>query len=115
MIYVYRELSCNYPHVPTLQQFTHFVQRHCASSEQRGKYDVLVKLTNSYSRLQSYSALLPSLIEFYQWIVTDLSHVLTQERSTKIGISDAVKDASEKYSKDVEKHYTKLFERLKGI
>uniref|UniRef100_A0A1X7SW27 Uncharacterized protein n=1 Tax=Amphimedon queenslandica TaxID=400682 RepID=A0A1X7SW27_AMPQE len=109
-----RELSCSYPHVPTLQQFTHFVQRHCASSEHRGKYDVLVKLTNSYSRLQSYSALLPSLIEFYQWIVTDLSHDLTQEESTEMGICSAVKYASEKYSKDVEKNYTKLFERVQN-
>ncbi|XP_019860430.1 PREDICTED: uncharacterized protein LOC109588753 [Amphimedon queenslandica] len=109
-----RELGCTYLHVPTLQQFTHFVQRHCASSEQKGKYDVLVKLINSYSRLQSYSALLPSLIEFYQWIVTDLSHDLTQEESTKMGICSAVKYASEKYSKDVEKNYTKLFERVQN-
>ena len=110
-----RELNSNFPHVPTLQHFTHYVQEHCASSQQRGNYSVLVKLLNSYPRLQAGSTLLPSLIEFYQWIITDLSHVLTQKDSLEMGICTAVKFASEKYSKAVENRYTKLFESVQGM
>ena len=110
-----RELNSNFPHVPTLQHFTHYVQEHCASSQQRGNYSILVKLLNSYPRLQAGSTLLPSLIEFYQWIITDLSHVFTHEESMKIDICSAVKCAAEKYSKEVEYRYTKLFESVQGI
>lgn len=76
---------------------------------------MLVKLINSYLRLETGSALLPSLIEFYQWIITDLSNAITQKESEDMSISEAVAFASEKYSKEVQNHYLKLFEYVKGM
>lgn len=70
---------------------------------------------NSYSRLNAGGILLPSLIEFYQWLITDLSHVLTKEDAEKMSISEAVSMAAEKYSSDIEAHYIKLYEDVQGI
>lgn len=69
---------------------------------------------NCYPRLQAGGILLPSLIQFYQWIITDLSHVLTKEDTTKMSIYDAVNMAAERYSKELETHYTKLYEFVEG-
>ena len=109
-----RDLKSVYPFPPTLQDFSHYVQEHCLSKQKRGPHELLVRFINRYPRLQAGGALLPSLIEFYQWIHTDLSYVITKKQAIEMTIYDAVDLAAGKYSKELEKHYTKLFERVTG-
>ena len=114
-IYIYIRLLKNvYPYSPTLQDFTHYVQEHCSSNVDRESRELLVRFINRYPRLQAGGALLPSLIEFYQWIHTDLSYVITKKQAIEMTIYDAVDLAAGKYSKELEKHYTKLFESVTG-
>ena len=69
---------------------------------------------NRYPRLKAGGELLPSLIEFYVWIHTDLNHVITREEATNTTITEAVEQAAGKYSRDIEKHYKKLFDKVQG-
>ena len=69
---------------------------------------------NHYPFLQAGGALLPSLIEFYQWIHTDLSYIITKKQANEMTVDDAVELAAGKYSKELEKYYTKLYERVTG-
>ena len=114
MFYTFRDLKNVYPFPPTLQDFSHYVQEHCLSNQERGPHELLVRFINRYPRLQAGGALLPSLIEFYQWIHTDLSYVITKKQAIEMTIYDAVDLAAGKYSKELEKHYTKLFESVTG-
>lgn len=98
----------------TLQHFKHYVQKHCITKSD-DKHAVLVQFMTSHSRLKAGGILLPSLIEFYQWLITDLSHVITKEEAATMSIQDAVDMATKKYSKAIESHYTKLYEEVQGI
>ena len=69
---------------------------------------------NRYPRLQAGSAILPSLIEFYQWIHTELSYVITKRQANEITVYEAVDLATEMYSSELENHYIKLFEKVIG-
>ena len=114
MFYTCRDLKNVYPFPPTLQDFSHYVQEHCLSNQERGPHKLLVRFINRYPRLQAGGVLLPSLIEFYQWIHTDLSYVITKKQAIEMTVYDAVDLAAGKYSKELKKHYTKLFERVTG-
>ena len=103
-----------YPYVPSLRNFNHYLQEHCSSEEMLERYKVLIHFVNRYARLKAGGILLPSLIEFYQWIITDLSHVITKKQASKLNLYQAVNLAAEKYSKALEKHYIKLFEDVAG-
>ena len=112
---LYRSLISVYPYIPSLKDFKHYLQDQCSSQEAFEKYEVLIHFMNRYTRLTAGGILLPTLIEFYQWIITDLSHVITKKQASEMSLHDAVDLATKKYSKELEKHYTKLFEDVTGI
>ena len=110
----HRRLRNAYPFYPSLKHFTHYVQEHCSSIEERGPHNVLVMFVNHYPFLQAGGALLSSLIEFYQWIHTDLSYVITKKQANEMTVDDAVELAAGKYPKELEKYYAKLYEGVIG-
>ena len=112
---LYRSLINVYPYIPSLKNFKHYLQDQCSSPETFKKYELLVRFMNRYTRLTAGGILLPSLIEFYQWIITDLSHVITKKKASEMSLHDAVDLATKKYSEELEQHYTKLFENVTGI
>ena len=62
--------------------------------------------------LQLGGALLPDLVEFYQWIHTHLSYLVTYERATKISIGNVISLSAKRYSQKVCTNLTNLFERI---
>ena len=70
---------------------------------------------NSCERLQAASALLPSLIEFYQWITTDLSSIITAKESFEFTMYKAMQIAYKDYPEIAQARYRKLFEYVKGL
>jgi len=75
---------------------------------------VLHRFTLEHERLQVGGALLPDLIEFYQWIHTHLSHLVTYELSGDITIGNLIKLSAKRYSQDICDHLTHLFDRIIG-
>ena len=81
--------DCSYVHLFALHQFT---------LEQK--------------RLQVGGALLPDLVEFYKWIHTQLTHLVTYQRAKQISIGNVISLAAKRYSQELCDHLTNLFKRI---
>ena len=77
-------------------------------------HKVLVIFMDRYIRLKAGGILLPSLIEFYQWIHTDFAHVITRKNAASTICSDAIEEAASKYPEHIEQHYKRLYEKVQG-
>lgn len=67
-----------------------------------------------YTQLKAGGELLPSLIEFYQWIHTDFAHVVTKDQAKSMRCSVAIEEAASKYPENIEHHYKKLYGKVQG-
>ena len=65
-------------------------------------------------RLQLGGALLPDLVEFYLWIHTHLSHLVTYEKAQQITIGKVISLSAKRYSQKLCEHLTDLFKRIIG-
>ena len=81
--------DCSYTHLFALHQFT---------LEQK--------------KLQVGGALLPDLVEFYTWIHTQLSHLVTYQRAKQITIGNIISLTAKRYSQELCDHLTNLFRRI---
>ena len=68
--------------------------------------------TLEQKKLQVGGALLPDLIEFYKWIHTQLSHLMTYERAKQISIGQVINLTAKRYSSEICDHLTSLFKRI---
>ena len=73
---------------------------------------VLHRFTLERKKLQMGGALLPDLVEFYQWIHTELSHLVTYERAKQISIGTVMSLSAKRYSQEYFNHLTNLFKRV---
>ena len=65
-----------------------------------------------YPRLKAGGALLPDLIEFYQWIHRELAYLVTKNYARKNGFEEVITKAYQKYEGRDLFH---LYERVKGV
>ena len=75
---------------------------------------VLLTFFTEKQRLRVGGLLLPDLIEFYQWLHGELSHLVTQEEARKLKIGHVVKRLTGRYSREYAQYVRRLFERVKG-
>jgi len=76
------------------------------------KLAVLHHFTLEYKRLELGGVLLPDLVEFYQWIHTHLSHLVTYERAQEITIGDVIALSAQRYPPKVHAHLASLFQNV---
>lgn len=74
---------------------------------------VLHHFTQEWRMLQIGGVLLPDLVEFYQWIHTELSHLVTYQKAEQISIGTIIKNSARRYSQKYSEHLTELFKRVK--
>ena len=72
----------------------------------------LRQFTLEQKRLQVGGALLPDLVEFYKWIHTQLSHLVTYQRAKQISIGNVISLTAKRYSQQLCDHLNKLFKRI---
>jgi len=72
----------------------------------------LYHFTLEYERLKVGGALLPDLLEFYQWIHIHLSHLVTFEKANQIKIGEVISLSASRYSQELCEHLKKLFETI---
>ena len=65
-----------------------------------------------YPRLKAGGALLPDLIEFYQWIHTELAYLVTRNYARKNGFEEVITKANQKFEG---RDLFQLYERVKGV
>ena len=59
--------------------------------------------------------LLPNLVEFYQWLHQELSHVVTRNDAETIPLSRAVRVLAKSYSPEEGDRLHSLFKKMKGL
>ena len=76
--------------------------------------DVLSQFSDEYKFLKAIGAILPSLIEFYQWLHTDLAYMVTVAKAGTVTIQEVVLRATRGYSNELKQHYIELHEKVQG-
>ena len=66
-----------------------------------------------WPNLQVGGALLPSLIELYEWLHTNISHLLTYDHASSISIGRVIALVQRNSSKEVGDHIRNLYEGVK--
>ena len=77
----------------------------------QNKFYVLSRFALMYPRLKAGGALLPDLIEFYQWIHRELAYLVTEKYAQRHGLEEVITKADQKYE---EIDLFQLYERVKG-
>ena len=108
-------LDQHYPHLVTENDYI----KSLVTAREACNFDptylfALHHFTLEFQRLQVGGALLPDLVEFYQWIHTHLSHLVTYERAKQITIGNVISLTSKRYTQEICDHLTELFKRLIG-
>ena len=106
-------LGTHYPHFPMEEELSRSILASANVSDfTRNHFYVVSKFALMYPRLKAGGALLPDLIEFYQWIHTELAYMVTKNYAQRHGFEEVITKADQKY----ERHYfSKLYERVKGV
>ena len=107
-----RNLELHYPYYPTEQDFTHSVLS--SGDVVREDIALLSRFSLQWRRLQAGGELLPDLVELYQWLHTDLAHLVSYNKACSVTIKNVVSRAVKKYSPDMGQHLQQLFARVKG-
>ena len=109
----YRILEQHYPHPATESDYMeHLVNATEASNCDVTNFFVLHTFKLEKTRLQVGGSLLPDLIELYQWIHTQLSYLVTDQRAKQINIGDIIRLSAKRYSKEYCNHLTDLFKKV---
>ncbi len=103
-----------YPHFPNEQEFTHSILSagNLKEHSEGGKLCLLAKFAMEWRRLQLGGTLLPDLVEFYQWLHSNLSHLITNHRAANLTIGQVIKLARQNSSKEYGSHLWDLYQRV---
>jgi hypothetical protein len=106
-----RNLELEYPCYPTEKDLTHSL----LTFQDTGTEDITLisQFTQQWQRLQAGGKLLPDLLEFYQWLHSELAHVISYQRACEVTIGYIIERVTRKYSTDMKNHWKQLFSRVK--
>ena len=108
-----RVLEVHFPHLPTEEEFSQSMLASVnLSNVTKNPHYVLSKFALVYPRLKAGGALLPDLIEFYQWIHTELAYLVTYNYAQNHGLEEVITKADQKYEG---LDLCQLYERVKGV
>ncbi len=111
-LYLYSCLEVHYPHFPTMDEFSQTMLSSVDIGDaSKNEFYVLSKFVLEYPRLKAAGALLPDLLEFYQWIHSELAYLVTRKYAEKESIGTVITKAEEKYAGI---DLNKLYEKVKG-
>ena len=112
----FREFGSVYPVDASYKDFVHTLNyiEGAGGKSTAEELGILLKFFTEKQRLRVGGLLLPDLIEFYQWLHGELSHLVTYEEAMKLKIGHVVKRLTGRYSKKYAEYVRRLFERVKG-
>ena len=111
-----RDLDIHYPHFPVEEDFTHYLNSLSPDLDQhaeRGRLRLLLRFAREWECLQVGGSLLPSLIEFYQWLHTDISCLATYKEASSMSIGEVITSVLTNLDKGSGGHIRKLYEKVK--
>ena len=106
-------LEQHYPHPVTEDNYIKFLAEATeASNCNHTHLFVLHQFTLKRKLLQSGGALLPDLVEFYQWLHIHLSYLVAYEKATEITIGNVISLSAKRYPQEACTKLTHLIERI---
>ena len=78
-----------------------------------GTLYVLSRFVMNWPRLQIGGNLLPDMIEFYCWLHSNLAHTISINMASKYKISNVIRKARNRSSKEFSKHLSDLYHKVK--
>ena len=76
---------------------------------------LLLQFVQEQNHLKAGAVLLPDLIEFYQWLHTDVAYTLSRKKATKVTIKDKVMEVACRYGDEkAGDHLLRLYDRVRG-
>lgn len=102
----------HFPTFPSEEDLIHAILGE--GKQDGGGLELLPEFAMKYKCLQLGTKLLPDLVEFYTWIHTNLSHLLTAEQASNNPISRIVNLAEKNMNKRSARHIRDLYERVKN-
>lgn len=110
-----RKLDAIYPNFPSEQDFIRFILSYgnLEQLSEGGRFCHLAWFVMDLKRLQVGGELLPDLVEFYQWIHTNLSLRVTKQHASSITIRKVIDLAVKNAKGESGKHLRSLYERLR--
>ena len=105
-------LETHFPHFATEEEFLQTMLSSVNASDVKNPHYVLSKFALVYPRLKAGGALLPDLIEFYQWIHTELAYLVTHNYAQNHSLEEVITKADKKYEG---LDLCQLYERVKGV
>lgn len=72
-----------------------------------------MRFVREWKCLQVGGSLLPCLIEFYQWLHTDISHLTTYKEASSMSIGQVITSVLTNLDKQSGEHIRKLYEKVK--
>ena len=105
-------LGTHFPHSPPEEELSWSILASAnASNATQNQFYILSKFALTYRRLNAGGALLPDLIEFYQWIHRELAYLVTKNYAQRHGLEEVITKTARKCEIDL----FQLYERVKGV
>ena len=98
-----------------MQEFTHCILGSGTLQQlsNGGSLFILYNTAMDWKHLHCGGLLLPDLIEFYQWLHTNISHLVTVEHAAIITIGRVIEIARQNLTKDFAEYLNDLYKRVK--
>lgn len=80
---------------------------------QGGRLWLLSRFAMEWQCLEVAGSLFPSLLELYQWLHTDIAHLITREQASSMTIGRVISLAKGNLEKQSGEHVLKLYEKVK--
>ncbi len=109
-----RLLGVNYPTFPCENDLRHYVEQLPGVTNPTHELYPLSQFVKEQSHLRAGAAVLPDLVEFYQWLHTDVAYTVSRRNAANITVEETVMKVANFYGDERGDHIVNLFERVKG-
>ncbi len=109
-----RLLGANYPTFPNENDLRHAVEQIPGVADPNHELHLLSLFVREQLRLRAGAAILPDLVEFYQWLHTEVAYTLSRRKAVKATIKEVVVDVARKYGDERGDNLINLYKRVKS-
>lgn len=109
---LYSRLDAHYPHFLSQEELTHCILS-AENLQQNPELRFLSRFAMEWSCLQVGGVLLLDLVELYQWLHTDIAHLLTRNEASTISIGEVITRVEKNLKGDSGQAIRDRYERVK--
>lgn len=101
-----------YPQFTTANEVIHYIERLPERYDKSSPLYTLCHFIRCYSKLEAIGSCLPELVEFYNFLFSDLSQTISKDQALEGTLKDKIDECVRKYEKSY--HLLELYNSVKG-